>query len=319
MGLSKAGLQTLAQHVGESIIEYRPHLKATTVRMYSSTISNLTKKSGKENLQYLQDPEFVKSLIKDMAYTTRRNVFATVSTFMNSINVDGDLDTYIKQYDMWRDELNEQYASEMRSGYISKKQDPNFIDMKALEAFVKKIKRETTREEKKGDGNIRMVAMLFQILLKYPLRNDLAGLTLVSAKGEKKLTQEDKMSRNYLVKDGDNFTIVDNVYKTSKHYGENRLPITDPDVAKALRSYLRMKKLRIGAVLFPITTNYLSQLLIKYSQQFIGKSISTTMIRKIVTSHKFLETKEAQEKHAKMLGHSVGVENAIYIKKKLPS
>ena len=40
------------------------------------------------------------------------------------------------------------------------------------------------------------------------------------------------------------------------------------------------------------------------------------MIRKIVSSHKFLESKEEQEAHSLSIGHSVAVDNLIYVKKK---
>ena len=59
----------------------------------------------------------------------------------------------------------------------------------------------------------------------------------------------------------------------------------------------------------------MSQLLIKTSHKYIGKNISTTMIRKIVSSEKFLDAKEDQIAHAAQLGHSVGTENQIYVKK----
>ncbi len=315
MALSRTQLDTMAQFVGEAIMEFRPHLKQSTLKSYVAQMKKLLKKSGEPHFEFLQHPEDVKLLVADYAYTTQRNIFACCATFLQAIDIDGDLEDTIEYYVAWRDELNQRYADEQKTGIISTKQAPNFISMDELEAFVKKLKRDVSHHERMGDTNIRLVATLFQILIKYPLRNDLAGLTLVSKAGEKKLTQEDKMARNYLVKDGDEFIIVDNVYKTSKKYGENRIPIKDTDLNTALRSFIRNKKLKLGDVMFDITSNYLSQLLIKYSQQYIQKNVSTTMIRKIVTSHKFLESKEAQEKHAKVLGHSVGVENDIYIKK----
>ena len=70
--------------------------------------------------------------------------------------------------------------------------------------------------------------------------------------------------------------------------------------------------------LFTVTPNYMSQLLIKYSSYYCGKSISSTMIRKIVSSDKFLESKESQKEHAHILGHSVAMENLVYVKKAQP-
>jgi len=317
MGLTKSELDTMGQFVGEAILEYRPHLKVSTIKGYTQQMKKLLKKSGESGFEFLRDTEKVKELVQDLAYTSQRNVYASCATFLLAINIDGDLDSTIQTYELWRDELNERYQKEQDSGIISKKQEPNFITIDELHAFIKKLKRDVSFQERKhGDTNIRMISTIFQILVKYPLRNDLAGMVLVTASQEKKLSPEDKSQRNYLVKKGDNFTIVDNVYKTSKKYGENRIPIEDDDLNKVLRSYIRVQKFKSGDIIFPVTTNYLSQLLLKYSQMYIQKNISTTMVRKIVTSDKFLDHKEEQEKHAKVLGHSVGVENAIYIKKK---
>ena len=78
----------------------------------------------------------------------------------------------------------------------------------------------------------------------------------------------------------------------------------------------------IGDVLFtnsrgnPITRNGISQLLIKTSKKYLGKSISTTMIRKIVVSDKFADIKKEQAELADVMGHDVGTQNAVYVKEK---
>ena len=45
-----------------------------------------------------------------------------------------------------------------------------------------------------------------------------------------------------------------------------------------------------------------------------GKSISTTLLRKIVLSDMFQDTKEEQEKMAEITGHSVETMNKVYVK-----
>lgn len=314
--MNKEEQKIMGGFVKEAITDFRPHLKESTINSYWANLRKLAKVNNEDTFDFLKDIERVKNSVKDLHFTSQRNTYTAVSTFMLAINLNGDLDEYIAEYDKMRDALNDRYTEEQKTGIISKKQSPNFISVEELTAFTKQLKREVSYEEKKGDTNIRMVSMLFEILTRYPVRNDLAGLTLISETKEKKLTQEDKASVNYLVKTTDGFLLIDNMYKTSKKYGEKRIPITDDALNKSLRSYIRIGKFKMGEVLFPITTNYLSQLLIKYSQKYIQKNISTTMIRKIITSDKFLEQKEEQEAHANILGHSVGVENQVYIKKK---
>ena len=57
-----------------------------------------------------------------------------------------------------------------------------------------------------------------------------------------------------------------------------------------------MMGFKVGDNIFPLSRNALTQLLIKTSQKYIGKNISTTIIRKIVLSSKFADSnKEKQE------------------------
>ena len=64
----------------------------------------------------------------------------------------------------------------------------------------------------------------------------------------------------------------------------------------------------------PLTRNALSQLLIKTSKKYLGKNISTTMLRKIVLSDKFADVKKEQEEMSEITGHSVETMNKIYVK-----
>ena len=59
----------------------------------------------------------------------------------------------------------------------------------------------------------------------------------------------------------------------------------------------------------------LSKLLLKETKKRMGKSISTTMLRKIYLSSKYGKVKEEMEKDAKVMGHSTGVAQSVYIKK----
>ena len=54
----------------------------------------------------------------------------------------------------------------------------------------------------------------------------------------------------------------------------------------------------------------------KTSKKYLNKSISTTMMRKVVLSDKFGELKKEQEKMAEITGHDIGTMNKVYIKEK---
>ena len=109
-----------------------------------------------------------------------------------------------------------------------------------------------------------------------------------------------------------------NKYKTSKKYEQLNIPIEDPNLRKILRYYLKINGM---GVLFktstgkPISKGELSKILIKYSKKYLNKSISSTLLRKIYLSSKYSDVKDEMEKDAKMMGNSVGTQQAVYVKK----
>ena len=304
--------------VKKTIWDFRPHLKESTIKQYVSALKKLQKNFLAHDLEFLEYPDSVKEMLttgeKPLHFTTQRNIYNAIIIYLLALNHDNRYDEQLKVYKARMDELNEKYHQEQESGIISNKQSPNFITKDELESFIKTLKTHI-----KKDDQTRMVYVMFEILTRVPLRNDLAGMVMITPKRYTKLTDDDKKEHNYLVKDGKGFTIIDNVYKTSKKYGEKKIAVDgSSELAKILRSYLRVMKYQNGSVIFPITTNYMSQLLIKYSKLYAGKSISTTMIRKIIASDKFVDHKEEQEKYAKMMGHTVGTQNKVYVKKRSP-
>ncbi|NVM20103.1 MAG: hypothetical protein HWN80_20560, partial [Candidatus Lokiarchaeota archaeon] len=65
----------------------------------------------------------------------------------------------------------------------------------------------------------------------------------------------------------------------------------------------------------PLTRIELSKTLLKYSEKYLGKKISTTLLRKIYLSSKYSKVKEDMEKDAKMMGNSIATQQAVYVKK----
>lgn len=312
------------EEIKASIWKLRPTLKETTVKQYIASLKKLQKNFETDNFDFLNFPESVKEQLegpqkngKTLHFTSQRNMYTAIIIYLLIWKGDPLIDDNIKIYEEWRDELNVQYEKQQESGVISDKQAPNFITKDELLSFIKLMKKDI-----KKDKQTYMVYVLFEILTRIPVRNDLAGLLLLN---HSDYSSGQSGHVNFLVKNKSfhktrGFTFVDNQYKTNKKHGTLEIPIEGTsEIAKILRSYIYFNDFKRNDILFPITNNYLSQLLIKYSKQYIFKSISTTLIRKIITSDLFLDTKLEQEAHAKMLGHSVGVENKVYIKKQQPT
>ena len=172
-----------------------------------------------------------------------------------------------------------------------------------------------------------MIYLLLNIYVKYPFRNDVAGMSVISKRQYNKLTLEDKTANNYVVVEKNKMSFVLNEYKTNKKYHEKVIPI-DKDLEKIFRMYFRIysisDKIKNGAstILFvsstgkPLTRNGISQILLKTFKNRLGKSISTTMLRKIYLSSKYQNVKEEMEKDAHIMGHSVETQQKVYVKEK---
>ena len=306
----------------ELIMKARPNLKPNTIKMYIFNLNKLKKLFQAEDLKFLSKVTEVKEKIKDLHYTTQRNFYNAIIVYLRAGETNEEL---IEKYDTMRNELNEQYKTDNESGKISEKQKNNFVDIQEVKDMINKMEAEIKKEGLKKKENLTakekqliQVFTIYSILLKIPLRNDLAGMEAISRKKYKTLTDKDKEENNYLVVDKAKMEFVLNEYKTARKYKQKNI-IIPKELEKIVRMYLRKNGM---GILFktgtgtPLTRNALSQLLIKTSQSYMNKNISTTMIRKIVLSDMFADTKKEMEKMSEITGHSVETMNSVYVKEK---
>tara|TARA_R110001599_G_scaffold51613_2_gene144965 strand:+ start:12 stop:599 length:588 start_codon:yes stop_codon:yes gene_type:complete len=183
-----------------------------------------------------------------------------------------------------------------------------------LEQMEKEIK--PLKKKDKLNQNERQLIKaytIFSSLVRIPVRNDLAGLIFISKTTYNKLSDKEKEENNYLVQLKNNLQYIFNEYKTAKKYKENVIDIPK-DLQKILRMYIKFNDYKVGDVIFPISKNGLTQLLTKYSMKYMNKKISSTMIRKSYLSSKYSDMKKEMEKDSKIMGHSVGTAQKVYVK-----
>lgn len=306
----------------EIISKSRPNAKESSVKMYASNLMKLMKLYEKDNLDFLKKPEEIEEKLSSLHYTTRRNYLNSIIVYLMAVK-DKD-DPLIKEFSDIRDNHNKQYEEENATGIISDKQKENFVDISEINNMINKMGQEIKDKKLKKkedltakDKNLIQVYTLYNIYTRLPLRNDLAGMEVINKRAYNKLSEEEKKAENYLVINKNKMFMVLNKYKTSSKYEELKIDIPK-DLEKLLRQYIRINGM---GVLFksstgkPLTRNALSQLLLKTSKKYMGKSISTTMLRKIYLSSKYADMKEELEKDNKIMGHSKEVAMESYIKK----
>lgn len=310
----------------EDIQNARPNLKENTIKQYEVNLKKLQKIYETDSYDFLKDPDDVMDKIKDLHYLSKRNILNAIVVLLMALNHDEKYNELLSKYGELRDELNEKYSNEQKSGVISDKQSKNFsttddifkmINQMAddLKSIMKKTKDNITKKEMQ----LLQAYTLFNIYSRMPMRNDVAGMSAINQAAYNKLSDDEKKENNYLVvpTKGQIYFVL-NQYKTSKKYKELDLPIEDPNLRKILRFYIKMNGM---GVLFktstgkPLTRTELSKVLIKYSNKYMDKSISTTLLRKIYLSSKYGEMKEELEKDNKVMGHSKAVALDTYVKK----
>ncbi len=309
----------------EDIMEARPQLKSNTVKQYVNNLNKLKKIFDSDDYDFLDNPENVMDKLSNLHYLSQRNMLNSIIVLLSALNHDKKYDDLMEEYGKKRDELNDKYSDEQKSGIISDKQSKNFATIEDVFKMInqmsddlKSIKKKNKDDITKKENQLLQAFTLFNIYARMPFRNDVAGMEAINQAAYKKLSDSEKKEKNFLVVPSKgNLYFVLNKYKTSKKYEELDLPIEDKALRKILRYYLKINGM---GILFktstgkPLTRIELSKTLIKYSQKYMNKSISTTLLRKIYLSSKYGNMKKELEKDNKVMGHSKEVALNTYVK-----
>tara|TARA_R100000654_G_scaffold75178_2_gene111817 strand:- start:9467 stop:10393 length:927 start_codon:yes stop_codon:yes gene_type:complete len=306
----------MTENLKDLISKARPNAKESTIKMYVSNLNKLMKIFEKDNLNFLNEVDKVKKKLEDKHFTTQRNYYNSIIVYLMSKDKDNKT---IEKYNEVRDELNKKYTENQQSGIISEKQKNNFIELNELQDMVKQIQKDLDIPKlKKKDKltqkeyKLLQVYVILEILIRIPMRNDLSNLEKITRREYNKLTDKQKEDNNYLVIDKTKMQFIMNDYKTSKRYKEKVINVPK-DLEKIIRMYIR--KNGDSKNLFPISRNALSQLLIKTSKKYLNKSISTTMIRKIVASDLLKDVKEKEKELSNKMGTDIDTIKSVYVKK----
>ena len=309
------------ENIKEVISKARPNIKESTIKMYIGNLNKLKKIFEVDDFKFLKSPDKVAEKIDDKHFTTQRNYYNSIIILLMSLGAD-EYGDELEKYNTIRDELNKKYIDDNASGIVSEKQSKNLISYEELQGLINEIKNVLDIPKLKKaesitakESKLLMTFVILSILIQNPMRNDLSNMLIISKKGYNSLTDDDKRENNYLLVEKSSLQFVLNDYKTSKKYLEKKLNISK-DVEKTIRMYMRLNGMKNGDVLFPISRNGISQLLIKTSKKYIQKSISTTMIRKIVASHLLADVKEAEQKLAHKMGTDISTIKSVYVKTK---
>ena len=167
-------------------------IKESTLIMYVNNLNKLKELFNADSYDFLDSPEDVFDKIKNLRFTTQKTIINSVIVYIQAIDA---------------------------SGIISDKQKDNFATTEEIVKMVKVMKKslnsikKSQQEIKGNDYELNQAYMLFNIYLKLPLRNDVAGMISIKASDFKKI--KDNTEINYIVLSKSKMEIVLNDYKTS--------------------------------------------------------------------------------------------------------
>ena len=308
----------------EDIKEARPNLKDNTIKQYETNLEKLKKLFDTDTYDFLSKPNEVMEKIADKHYLSQRNFLNAIVVLLMALNSEEKYDKLIEEYGKIRDKFNDQYTESNNSGIISDKQSKNFATLEEVYEMLNKmgedlkpIKKKNKEDITKKEMQLLQAYVLCFIHSRMPFRNETSTTIAIQKRNFSKLSKEEQEAKNYLLVEKNGLSWIMNQYKTSKKYAQKILPIEDPELKKILRFYLRINGM---GVLFktstgkPITKIELSKILLKYSQRYMNKNISSTMLRKIYLSSKYGDMKKELEKDNNVMGHSKATALNNYVK-----
>tara|TARA_R100001015_G_C4618246_1_gene174704 strand:- start:488 stop:1492 length:1005 start_codon:yes stop_codon:yes gene_type:complete len=251
-----------------------------------------------------------------------RNLYNAYINLMYAYNIDSEI---TDKYKAFLKSHQVAYQESQKSNQLtSPSQIENMITYAELLDYINQLNKIVLMDQG-YIGDIKQVLLILEISKWRPYRvNEFAKMWVVDSKDFEKYTDNHKNNYNYLVKSGWDYFFHFKQYDTTKQRPQKIQHIPKP-LAKIIRKYL--KNAPTPSITcdnsYPLLTSacgspeYLSQIMLKVSEDVIGKRVGSAILRKVVVSHKYQSTKnqtQEQEAFAKSIGHSLQVENLIYNK-----
>ncbi len=296
-------------------------IKQSTLNVYGHKLKKLKSLFDTESFDFMNRPEDVFDKLKHLNYQTQKNYINAIIVYLQAVNGDQQI---IKTYSDKRDIYGNKYNKAQESGVISDSQKDNFVTSEEVAKMLSLMKKDIQSLSKESSemsadlNELEQAYMMVNLYHRFPIRNDVAGMKSIRASDYKKITDN---SINYLVIGKSDMKIILNDYKTNKTYGKNIIEVEDLQLKKLLRKYVKEKGYGImfkGRDGKAWSRNMISQILIKYSQKYLNKNVGSILLAKAYLSSKYADKKDIYKEmvaDAKIRGHSVGVQQAIYTKK----
>lgn len=293
--------------IADIIKDNRPHLSASSIRTYTSIISNLIKAMGEGvDVSTLQaNPSKVVAHLKDMDAKRRKTIYSALvvlcektdgkacETYRNAMMDDAEVSS--------KQAKRQQMTEDEKGKWMSLEQVHKKVEQLAAEAKPLMVKDELTMFELQRIQGYIIAALMFGKYIPPRRLLDWVALSRTVDKDNK---------TNYI--QGKN--LVFNVYKTARTYGQQRVEMP-VKLQNIIKKWLKLTNGISEWVLFDINANQMtvSQLNTRIGK-ILGNGAGINIIRHIYVSDKVLANApllEELEEVAADMGHSL-MEQQLY-------
>jgi len=298
--------------IKDQIQKNRPKISASSIRTYSSIVSNLYKKMTEKNSvdgikgYFESNVKKVLDFLKETPANKRKTILASLVVFTEGNEKAADL--YRKQ--MLDDKGK--YDDEQKDQKMTDTQRENWVSQDEVKKLYDQMDKELRPLLSRDKLNDRQ----FQDLQNFVI------LALYHLQAPRRLKDYTEMKLRSVDEEKDNFikanNLVFNVYKTAKTHGKETVAM-NPKLKFILTKWRVLNPneyMLVGLTGKKLSSSQLQQRL----NQILGKRASVNILRHSFLSEKYKDLPAVREleKRAEEMGHTVE-QALLYVKKDAPS
>ena len=277
----------------------RPNITNSSIKQYMTNYNMLKSllHIKDDNLDIFKDVDSVIETLETInKITTKKNLITTIIVLLKAKKYgSGLIDKYTNKLKL----LNEEYKKKLDNQELTQSQKELWVDYEVIIELSNKLLKKVNEFKNKEilDQNEMRTLMDLVIIRSYiisPARNSYSDM---------KVAEEDddlNEKHNYILLDeyGNPKQFIFNVFKNVKSLGQRKVNI-DNETSKIIKLWLKHNT--SGEFLItlkdePMTSNYLTQYLSSMFNKYIGKPISSSMLRHIIISYDLRNTPTIKEK-----------------------
>lgn len=322
------------QEIKDKIKIARPNIRPSSLTLYGNTLNKLNKlfhNNTNEDISIssltslLNKKKKVCGIINEKKPNTQKSYLASIVVYLMAVEESEELISYYRDL---MEHIAKEQDEKTNKQIKTPNQEKNWASLSELKSELEKQRKEIMRDRLWNKDPETISNKDFETLQKFvvgslyigddsnpPLRSDYGDMKKTCMKDYGKLSDDD-LKKNWIVNQSRNKKFFHlGEYKTSKTYGEKKIPIGS-ELNKILNKWLKINKydyLLVNKLKKPMTPNQLTKYVPRVFEG-TGKNIGISLLRHIYISEKFPPILQEQEETADLMAHSVN-QQSKYSKK----